>query len=143
MERSDLRKMIREEIARSNGRERVNELFNGYEDVLEQIPYIEGQIENILMAAGEMGGHNRNSQREYTEYSEKLIKLKLDLKNSGPYTLKGKVKYFEEFLDWYEDGNAVRHYRGDMCFSTQDAQWRNRICGGWKMLHRYWVKEFR
>ena len=137
--RAELRSIIREEINRTA----LNELFNGYEEAKAQLPYVEGELENIEMSAMSMGGHNRTSAAAYREYSEKLEQLKLDIKNGGPYTLRGKVPDFEAFLDWYEDGNAYRQYNGDMSFLTKDSGWRKKIHGGWKALYKYWAKTFR
>jgi len=45
----------------------------------------------------------------------------------------------EQFQDWFKDGNVIE-VKTDI-YSTQDAQWRNRIVGI-KNLYRYFIKEF-
>ena len=46
----------------------------------------------------------------------------------------------KEFDDWQEDGNVIKNPDGT--YSTQDAQWKNKI-QGLDGLKQYFIKEFR
>lgn len=44
----------------------------------------------------------------------------------------------EQFYEWMKDGNAIKFNNG---YSTQDAQWRNRI-PTLPLLYKYFLREF-
>jgi len=49
-----------------------------------------------------------------------------------------KRKYYEEFKEWFDDGNVIKFKDG---YATQDALYRNRLESKEK-LYEYFVKEF-